>query len=281
MDNLNLEGIGPLEITEQGTDTDNTPTDQTAAAETDPNTADADPTTNDPTIDGNDGTQTEQPKYTVKVNGEEVEVTLEELQSGFMMHKDYTSKTQEIAAVRKQIADFEQLTGWKMDEALQFYQNQATPPGDGQGDAGNEATDPKVQQLEQQLNTVMEFVKGQQAEQQLTQQIADLQGKYGDKFSAEQVIDFALKHNEPDLDKAFKLMRADQLDEATLREQIRQDLLKEMGATHTRQQNASVTMPTNGVGVQNLEQGPPKTIREASQRTLQDIKDNNIQLTLD
>ena len=40
--------------------------------------------------------------YTVKVNGEEREVTLEELQSGYMFHSDYTRKTQEVAETRKQ-----------------------------------------------------------------------------------------------------------------------------------------------------------------------------------
>lgn len=46
----------------------------------------------------------EQPqKYTVKVDGEESEVTLEDLQKGFMMQKDYTRKTEELAKGREEL----------------------------------------------------------------------------------------------------------------------------------------------------------------------------------
>jgi len=45
----------------------------------------------------------EQPQvFTVKVDGKEVEVTLEELQKGYSRTQDYTRKTQQIAEVRKQ-----------------------------------------------------------------------------------------------------------------------------------------------------------------------------------
>lgn len=41
--------------------------------------------------------------FTVKVGGEEVAVTLDELQKGYSRHQDYTRKTQELAEQRKQI----------------------------------------------------------------------------------------------------------------------------------------------------------------------------------
>lgn len=41
--------------------------------------------------------------YTVKVDGEEIEVDLETLKSGFMMQSAFTKRTQEIAAQRKQL----------------------------------------------------------------------------------------------------------------------------------------------------------------------------------
>jgi hypothetical protein len=45
----------------------------------------------------------EQPQiYTVKVDGKEVEVTLDELQKGYSRLQDYTRKTQQVAEVRKQ-----------------------------------------------------------------------------------------------------------------------------------------------------------------------------------
>lgn len=41
--------------------------------------------------------------FTVKVGGEEIAVTLDELQKGYSRHQDYTRKTQELAEQRKQI----------------------------------------------------------------------------------------------------------------------------------------------------------------------------------
>ena len=46
----------------------------------------------------------EQPQlYTIKVDGEDTEVTLEELQNGYSRQRDYTRKTQELAEQRKAI----------------------------------------------------------------------------------------------------------------------------------------------------------------------------------
>ncbi len=46
--------------------------------------------------------ETEEPQlYTISVNGEDTQVTLEELQSGYSRQKDYTRKTQELAQQRK------------------------------------------------------------------------------------------------------------------------------------------------------------------------------------
>ena len=48
--------------------------------------------------------ESEQPQlYTIKVDGEEQQVTLEELQNGYSRQRDYTRKTQELAQQRKAI----------------------------------------------------------------------------------------------------------------------------------------------------------------------------------
>lgn len=48
-------------------------------------------------------TESTESRYKVKVNGEELEVTLDELQKGYMMGKDYTQKTMNLAEQRKQV----------------------------------------------------------------------------------------------------------------------------------------------------------------------------------
>jgi hypothetical protein len=45
--------------------------------------------------------ESEEPAYTVKVNGEEVAVTLDELRQGYSRTQDYTRKTQQLAEQRK------------------------------------------------------------------------------------------------------------------------------------------------------------------------------------
>lgn len=51
-------------------------------------------------------TNSEEPKYTVKVNGEDVEVTQEELLRGYMRQADYTRKTQALSDERQRIENY-------------------------------------------------------------------------------------------------------------------------------------------------------------------------------
>ena len=48
----------------------------------------------------------EEPKYKVKVDGEEIEVTQDELLRGYMRQKDYTQKTQQLAEQRRQFEQY-------------------------------------------------------------------------------------------------------------------------------------------------------------------------------
>jgi hypothetical protein len=66
--------------------------------------ADADSNETDPeqSEEDEDSEEEEQPQvFTVKVDGKEVEVSLDELQKGYSRTQDYTRKTQQIAEVRK------------------------------------------------------------------------------------------------------------------------------------------------------------------------------------
>ena len=60
--------------------------------------------------EGDDAEEPEQTpdRYTVKVNGEEIEVTLDELLHGYSRQSDYTRKSQELAERRKAIEALEQ-----------------------------------------------------------------------------------------------------------------------------------------------------------------------------
>ena len=65
--------------------------------------ADSDETDSEQSEEDENSEEEEQPQvFTVKVDGKEVEVTLDELQKGYSRTQDYTRKTQQIAEARKQ-----------------------------------------------------------------------------------------------------------------------------------------------------------------------------------
>ena len=65
--------------------------------------ADDNETDSEQSDEDGDSEEEDQPQvFTVKVDGKEVEVTLDELQKGYSRTQDYTRKTQQIAEVRKQ-----------------------------------------------------------------------------------------------------------------------------------------------------------------------------------
>lgn len=84
-----------------------------------------------------DGEEQEEPDqaqtFTVKVDGKEVAVTLEELQNGYSRTQDYTRKTQQIAEVRKQVEQETQAVRAERQQYAQLLgalqaQLQATEP---------------------------------------------------------------------------------------------------------------------------------------------------------
>jgi hypothetical protein len=64
----------------------------------------SDETTDEQSEDSDEAEEDEQPQvFSVKVDGKEIEVTLDELQKGYSRTQDYTRKTQQIAETRKQV----------------------------------------------------------------------------------------------------------------------------------------------------------------------------------
>ena len=55
--------------------------------------------------------------YAVKVDGEELEVSLDELVQGYSRHSDYTRKTQELASQRDQMAQMQQQWASEISQA--------------------------------------------------------------------------------------------------------------------------------------------------------------------
>ena len=75
-------------------------------------------------------------KYKVKVNGVEREVTLDELRNGYMMHSDYTAKTQALAEEKRRM------------EAMYGQYNQQNPQQRGQSVQPQQPAQPQTQQTQ-------------------------------------------------------------------------------------------------------------------------------------
>jgi hypothetical protein len=89
----------PVEESEEDTET-------AASGDDDSGVEDApdDESAEEQSEDDEESEEQEQPQtFTVKVDGKEVAVTLDELQKGYSRTQDYTRKTQQIAEVRKQV----------------------------------------------------------------------------------------------------------------------------------------------------------------------------------
>lgn len=94
-----VEETQPAEVSEEDT--------EAAASEVDESGVEDAPdeeTAEEQSEESEESEEQDQPQtFTVKVDGKEVAVTLEELQKGYSRTQDYTRKTQQIAEVRKQV----------------------------------------------------------------------------------------------------------------------------------------------------------------------------------
>ena len=104
-----LEGILPVDGEQSPEETQLSESDEDdGAALSEELSADADAadeeTQEEQSEENEESEEQDQPTvFTVKVDGKEVEVTLDELQKGYSRTQDYTRKTQQIAEIRKQV----------------------------------------------------------------------------------------------------------------------------------------------------------------------------------
>ena len=153
----------------------------------------------------------QEPAYTVKVDGEEAQVTLEELQQGYQRQADYTRKTQEIAAERDRLQQAEAIvSALEHDpegtlQTLAHSFNVAPITGQQVSDDEYAEVDPtqqKLAELEQKIARQEQMERVQRVERE----VSTLQEKYGE-FNREELLNHALKNGIPNLEAAYTHMR--------------------------------------------------------------------------
>lgn len=157
---------------------------------------------------------TEEPvgDYTVKIGGEEHQVTLEELQQGYQRQADYTRKTQDLASERERLNQAEAIVNaLESDPAgtitalsdaygIQTNQQQISSEMDEY-----EEVDPVAQRL-QSLEAQVAAQARAARQQALAKQVEGLKEQYGD-FDEKQLYQHALKNKIPNLEAAFTHMK--------------------------------------------------------------------------
>ena len=152
----------------------------------------------------------EEPGYVVKIDGEEQQVSLEELQNGYQRQADYTRKTQEIAAERERLLKADAIVsalekdpvGTLDTLARSFNVNNPVPNQIDDSEYEQDPTERKLAELENKIAAQEQVQRVQKIEREVT----TLQEKYGE-FDRQELLNHALKNGIPNLEAAYTHMR--------------------------------------------------------------------------
>mgnify|MGYP001327461926 FL=1 len=144
--------------------------------------------------------------YAVKVDGEEQQVSLEELQNGYQRQADYTRKTQEIAAEKERLQQAEAIvSALEADpkatlEALAQTLDVSVDLGtsNSEDDEYLDPTEKKLRDLEAKIQQ-QEAVERQRS---VEREVLNLQEQYGE-FDRRELLNHAMKHKISNLDAAY------------------------------------------------------------------------------
>ena len=210
-------------------------------------------------------------RYSVKVDGVEQLVTLDELQNGYQRQADYTRKTQELASERRRLQQAEAIvsslesdpegTLAALGDAFGVQSTPQVQPQRRDEYDYDDYSDPVEPDVNEQRIAVLEARLEQQdrlhKRQQIEKQVEGLRNTYGD-FDAQELYQHALRNKIGNLEAALTHMRyGDLSDKASKleKEQERMDAKRD----------ASVVEPTGskqaGTSQKNVEK--PNSIREA------------------
>ena len=152
--------------------------------------------------------------FTVKVDGAEQQVSLEELRDGYQRQSDYTRKTQELASERKRLEQAEAIVSSLESDpestlralgdafGISATPEQSGDPVGSSWDEPDDATSKRLQELEGRVQGYDRLHKKQALEKQVTV----LKGKYGD-FDQSELFQHALRNKIGNLEAALTHMR--------------------------------------------------------------------------
>ena len=154
----------------------------------------------------------QEPAYTVKIDGEEQQVTLEELQNGYQRQADYTRKTQEVAAEKERLQQAEAIVSaleydphGTLQTLARSYNVDYGTPQQSQNNDDYEEVDPVQSKISELENKIARQEQAQRV-QQVEREVKTLQEKYGE-FDRQELLNHALKNGIPNLEAAYTHLR--------------------------------------------------------------------------
>tara|TARA_R100000963_G_C4620647_1_gene88232 strand:- start:41 stop:736 length:696 start_codon:yes stop_codon:yes gene_type:complete len=153
--------------------------------------------------------------YSVKIDGVEKEVSLEELKNGYQRQADYTRKTQELASEREKLAQGEAIV-----QALESDPEGAiTALGNAfgvslgnqnlQNDEELEDLDPEEVRI-RRIESAIEQQDRAQRQQNMQKEITQISEEYGVEIDQQKLFSHAVKNKIPNLRAAYKDMTYDE-----------------------------------------------------------------------
>ena len=148
----------------------------------------------------------EEPSYTVKIDGAEQQVTLNELQKGYQRQADYTRKTQEVASERERLQQAEAiLSALESDPegtlgtlAQTFGINMSSGQTEESGWDDMDPSDKKLAELERKVESQERAARLQQVDKEVDQ----LKERYGD-FDKQDLLHHAVTNKITNLEAAY------------------------------------------------------------------------------
>jgi len=199
------------------------------------------------------------PTFGVKIDGEEHQVTMGELQSGYQRQSDYTRKTQELARERERLAQGEAIV-----QALEADpQGAVTALADafGVGITGNQDSTSNTEEVdldpdEVRLRRIESSIEDQNRawrQQNLQGELSTLEHKFNAPIDQSALFAHALKHNIGNLEAAYTHMT--------------------YGAMQRKAQNADIVDEKRAATVVDSSSGTPSGNVERATNAVQSIRD--------
>jgi len=212
-------------------------------------------------------------QYTVKVDGSEEQVSLNELRDGYQRQSDYTRKTQELASERKRLEQAEAIVSSLESDpegtlrALGDAFGVSGAPEERDDLTGSpwESDDKTAERLAHLEGRVQGYDRLQKR-QALEKQVTGLKGKYGD-FNESELFQHALRNKIGNLEAALTHMRYGDI--ASKAEKLEQ----EQGRLEAKR-DASVVEPSGSKQAGSSRRAVPEavgSIREAFENAKREL----------